>query len=242
MSHHWIPTPSHKRLKCEDMRIAILTHILDGHCVINSKDIINDQQSGPPTNTVQRHTGCKDVHHAIDPDSDIPDQEMKVAILEALIDELPCLLMLYLFGIQKIDHNPEDSLSSLPTKLQSYINSLKSTGDTLEHDDVNKPEHNSLTTTQWPKIVPQSLKDKIASLFLEETLSQSLQTFTCASCGEACLLCICKSCRWVPRYLSSTFALPWSSAHSEKPPNCHRQWVVRPIMWKPHFPWEHFWP
>ena len=175
--------------------MAILTHILDGHCVINSKDIINDQQSGPPTNASQRHTGCEDVHQAIDPDSDIPDQEMKVAILEALKDELPCLPMLHLFRIQKIDHNPEDSLTSLRTKLQSYINNLKSTADTLEHDNVNKPECNSPTTAQWPKIIPQSLKDKIASLFLEETSSQSLQTFTCASCGEACLLCICKSCR-----------------------------------------------
>jgi len=106
MGRHHI-TPPHTKLKHDDMKMAILTHILEGHCIINERDIFSNQQSHTPC------PECEDVHHAIDPSSNIPDNQMKVAILETMKDELPCLPMLHLFRIQGIDHNAEDSLNTL---------------------------------------------------------------------------------------------------------------------------------
>ena len=69
--------------------------------------------------------GCEDVSTVIDPHSNIPDDEMKVVLLETLKDELPRLPMLHLFKIQNITHHAEDSLKTLQKRLTSHIDSLK---------------------------------------------------------------------------------------------------------------------
>ena len=44
----------------------------------------------------------------------------------------------------------------------------------------------------WPQMVLQTLKDKIAQLFQLETSSHALQNMTCACCAELCLVSDCK--------------------------------------------------
>ena len=111
------------------------------------------------------------------------DEEMKVALLETLC-QLPQLPMLCLFRIQNIDHNPDDSLKSLRKKLDMHIESLKKSYENEDASDINGQEQ---TSTDWPLKTPQSLKEKITSLFLQDMSSEALKTFTCASCGEASL-------------------------------------------------------
>lgn len=180
MGRHRISAPSHKKLTREDMKQAILTHILDGDCIMKSTGLPQIHAE----NAQASHVGCEDVQRTIDPASVLPDQEMKIALLEALKNELPRLPMLRLFKIEKIDHNPQDSLKTLHRKLQEHIDSLKSSGNTPQVHGISDPQ---APIAPWPHKIPQSLKDKVASLFLEDTSSVKLKMFTCTSCGEACL-------------------------------------------------------
>jgi len=181
MGRHHISAPSHKKLTCEDMKQAILTHILDGDCIMKSTGLPKIHAENAQASQV----GCEDVQRTIDPVSVLPDQEMKIALLEALKNELPHLPMLCLFKIEKIDHNPQNSLKTLCRKLQEHIDSLKSSENTPEVHGIGDPQ---ALIAPWPHKIPQSLKDKVASLFLKDTSSVKLKMFTCASCGEACLM------------------------------------------------------
>ena len=68
--------------------------------------------------------------------------------------------------------------------MNAHIDFLKSIHPTDQLADQDRQQ----ARTDWPQKTPQSLKDKIASLFLEEMSSKALETFTCASCSEACLI------------------------------------------------------
>jgi hypothetical protein len=179
MAHHRISPPSDTKLKRNDMITTILTHISKGHCIINGRHSMNNLPDQQPIPASQQPTGCEDVRHVINPHSDIADDEMKIALLETLCDQLPRLPMLRLFKIQKIDHDADDSLKSLQKKLNVHIDFLKN----IRPNEDRREQ----TRTEWPQKTPQSLKDKIASLFHEDTCSEALKSFTCASCSEACL-------------------------------------------------------
>ena len=185
MARHRIAPPSHQKMKRDDMMTAILTHISEGHCIMNTQDLNNNLLDHLPTTVNNESVGCEHVHQVINPEFNIPDDEMKLALLETLKDELPRLPMLRLFKIQNIDYDYEDSLKILRKKLQKHVNNLRSQIGTAKiNDEVMREE----TRTNWPQKVPQSLKEKIASLFLEDTSSEKLRMFTCASCSEDCLL------------------------------------------------------
>ena len=77
------------------------------------------------------------------------------------------------------------TLKTLRKRLTSHIDSLKHQTESSMADEQRK---NAEEDTNWPQKVPESLKEKIATLFMEDTSSDNLRTFTCASCGKAHLL------------------------------------------------------
>ena len=184
MSRHRLSPPLGSKMKRDDMIMAILEHISEGHCILNSRTQLHDLSDEPRAFASEDQIGCVDVHRVVDPDSTMADEEMKVALLETLRQQLPRLPMLHLFRIQNIDHNPDDSLKSLRKKLGMHIESLKKSYENEDASDINGQEQ---TSADWPLKTPQSLKEKITSLFLQDTSSEALKTFTCASCGEASL-------------------------------------------------------
>lgn len=185
MARHRITVPSHVKMKRENMRSAILTHISEGHCIINGRNMMNSESSESINITGDTPGGCEDVCTVIDPQSNISDEEMKITLLETLNNELPRLPMLHLFKIQNIEHCVKDSLKTLRKRLQKYIDSLKERCESSKNANFRR---NTEENSKWPQKIPESLKDKIASLFMEDTSSNNLRTFTCVSCGEARLL------------------------------------------------------
>jgi len=49
------------------MITTILTHISEGHCIVNSRHVMNDLPDQQPASAGQQQTGCEDVCYVIDP-------------------------------------------------------------------------------------------------------------------------------------------------------------------------------
>jgi hypothetical protein len=148
MDRHRITVPSQAKMKREDMRLAILTHISEGHCIINARNMTTSELHASLGTTADALRGCEDVCTVIDPQSNIPDDEMRVALLETLKDELPRLPMLRLFKIQNITHHAEDFLKTLQKRLKIHIDGLK---DQSESSMATEHTRNAEEDTNWPQ-------------------------------------------------------------------------------------------
>lgn len=120
------------------------------------------------------------------------DPDIQVHILTAIygskISYNPLCRMLSTLNIA---YEEEDSLRQLRRKLKSYILRLRSGKDNERAEQQNHDEaalHEELLDflrQSWPRLVPQTLKNKILRLFRDQTGSEALATFTCASCSES---------------------------------------------------------
>ena len=98
IGRHRISIPPHTHLTQEQMRDVIMTHILAGRCV----RVPSDNPENPLENGIN---------------SEVPDIEMRVAILDTLKHDLPCIPMLHLFRILKINHSANDSLRKVRVRI-----------------------------------------------------------------------------------------------------------------------------
>jgi hypothetical protein len=93
-----------------------------------------------------------------------------------------------------IDFDATDDVRHLRRYLKRYTTDLKSKISAQHATEQHEVERASIQTklekirAEWPTLVQQSLKDKIITLFREQTSSKALKTVTCASCAESCLL------------------------------------------------------
>jgi hypothetical protein len=56
-----------------------------------------------------------------------------------------------------------------------------------EQEHITREKYHELESIrqQWPQLIPQSLKNKCVHKFRDQTSSEALSTFTCASCAES---------------------------------------------------------
>ena len=91
----------------------------------------------------------------------------------------------------QIPYEPTDNLRCLRSSLRKYIRHLQKSNVLTSH---TKPQSScsmlpmSTESNEWPLVIPQSLKDKIASTFVAETSSEKLRSFICSSCSSSAFL------------------------------------------------------
>lgn len=123
------------------------------------------------------------------------DPDLQVHVLSALNgSNLTVVPLRRLLHALNIPYENSDSFRDLRKKLKTYINILRK-GKRVERAQQDKDDAQNRFDAElrdvrasWPQIVPRRLKDKIINLFREQTSSEALATFTCASCAEAVLL------------------------------------------------------
>ena len=78
--------------------------------------------------------------------------------------------------------------------LKTFITKLKREISPRENQNTSQSEVTrrlEQLRSQWPQIVPHTLKDKLINLFREQTSSESLASVTCAASAESTFLSLC---------------------------------------------------
>jgi len=193
MDRHCILTGQRKHLSRDDMQAAIISHIADGHCVrstpesriahlIGSKKIVPDVNSDIEISTIPT---CEEFVCYVGMSPNISDIDTRVRTLTFMCDSLARKPMLRLLRDQNIEHVSTASLKGLRFSLKKYINVLKKSNRDVPFEARATRRHTKSIAAQWPSAVPQALKDQLIANFREETSSDYLKTYVCASCSES---------------------------------------------------------
>ena len=96
-----------------------------------------------------------------------------------------------------IQYESGENVHQLRSRLKKYITVLRQDLVVLQNHEradverVAMQERLAKIHAKWPCLVPRSLKDKIITMFRQQTSSEALKSTTCASCAESSLLSDC---------------------------------------------------
>ncbi|KAJ3816361.1 hypothetical protein F5880DRAFT_1619424 [Lentinula raphanica] len=107
-------------------------------------------------------------------------------ILDKLCSILPVKPLQSVLDLIGLVYSPDDTLEVLRRTLQLHIKSLQNATDQDMYWDIQSQLKD--VATNWPQLVPPSMKARLINDFKDQTSSRALATFTCASCAESCLL------------------------------------------------------
>jgi hypothetical protein len=174
----------------DDLRNAITKHVTGGQCCSPADE--------------DRPTQCQSISDELtvkDPELDSSD-EIQSRILESIVDKLSASPLRRILQIHEVPFEKGDSISQLRRRLRKYTRSLrKGKRCHLErHLETNRRLRQ--VRAEWPRIVPNDLKERIHKLFREQTSSERLKEFTCASCAQS-------------RFVDERAVLPASELDSE---------------------------
>jgi hypothetical protein len=114
--------------------------------------------------------------------------EVKIAILRRFAVYSTKKTLRCILEIHRIAHVSSESKARLQSLLKNYIKQLVKGKETNIVDATRLQQTICDLRESWPKLVPNNLKDRIISMFRDETSSGTLVEFTCASCAECCSL------------------------------------------------------
>lgn len=153
----------------EDLRDAIITHVTRAECLTHP---------GAPS----EH--CQSVTDQFDGPSTASAIELQCQLLQSVSGKLTSSLLRRILQIHEIPFEKENSISQLRRRLRKYVHTLQKGKFTHFENPKEVDRHLQDIRDSWPHLVPNSLKEKIHRLFREETSSERLREFTCASCAQ----------------------------------------------------------
>ncbi len=159
----------------EDMKFLLAHHLSSGNCFALAAE------------------ACTGIVLTLLPDSDdkvlVSNQAaFQILIMTSLIKLQSLRIFRRIFDVHNIYYDTQFTLSMFRSELRKFITKLrkgKSKEDKreaiIEAENEVAQDRQDLHET-WPRIVPKTLKDKLAQIFQQETSSATLSTFTCAVC------------------------------------------------------------
>ena len=143
--------------------------------------------------------GCNNTYSSIRSDENLVNSESEFLLqwLTQQKKKLSRALLQRLLAILEIEYKTDDNVKQLRMYLKEYISKLrKQMVELQKNENVNAEkkiikEKLEKIHLQWPSLVPQSMKDKIITMFRKQTSSEMLKSVTCASCAESCLASEC---------------------------------------------------
>lgn len=184
----------------EDLKDTIMAHFATGSCFQDFQPSDASIQSSCPSSSASE--ACQTTSQCVrsQAERDITSKTefllswltlnvKKGALSQGPLQRLLCAL--------NIEYNPDDNLRQLRSHLKKYVTVLRQNLASLQNDDRANAERTKIQErlakihSEWPALVPQSLKDKIITMFREQTSSATLMSVTCASCAESCLSSTC---------------------------------------------------
>jgi hypothetical protein len=184
-SSHCIPIGSFTATK-ENLKTEILSHFARGDCSQRVADARTESQNGCKEN-IESLLGAE-VTQLTDLKS--MRDELVVQWLISQQKKLASIPLRRLLGILELQFDPVDNIRKLRLVLRKFISKLKRDLSKTTENDVAKTETaNKLNRlrSEWPLPIAQSLKEKLISMFREQTSSESYRSVTCAACAESVL-------------------------------------------------------
>ena len=171
MNHHGLVVDGQRRQSTEEMRHVIISHIALGHCTCS---LAAPQAWSPEVDEEDMHASCADFIQ--DGDLHIDDNEGNQSkIINKVLEKHPSQKFLLQFlNCQNILHDPSQSSKRLRITLARFACVLEKwrSGERLHNPEFI-----------WPRVVPQTLKDKIGTNFRHELSRDNLQSLICCSCS-----------------------------------------------------------
>src|ERR1700683_3386624 len=158
----------------DDLRNAITKHVTGAQCCLRG-----DEEQVP--------TQCQSINDEFphkDPELDSSD-EIQSRILESIVDRLSASPLRRILQIHEIPSHKEESTSRLRRRLRKYTRSLRKGKRSHQERRTEANRRLQQVRAEWPRVVPNDLKDRIHKLFREQTSSERLKEFTCASCAQS---------------------------------------------------------
>ena len=188
MNHHGLLLNRESKLSSEDMRNTIVSHIALGHCIRPkgnprpwiAHNTANHASSSHDQVNETKDAACEDFVRAATLDQEDPVGN-EIKLINKILEKSPSRKLLIRFlQCKDIPHDPSQSRRSLRTTLTRF-------GRLLEKRCIR--QQSSMTcTSNWPSVVPHTLKDKIAENFRSEISHERLQRFVCCSCSALTFL------------------------------------------------------
>ena len=164
MSSHRIKVDRFTSTK-EELKTAITSHLALGECCDN----VNEQQGKACGETVDSVLGNKNLEDSGDLHA-IRNQ----FICDWLIlqhKNLSRIPLVRLLKVLDIEFDPQDDIRALRSCLKKFITAFRTRNDQPMDKKIELEERLAHLHSEWPTMVPQSLKDKLVKLFREQTSS-----------------------------------------------------------------------
>jgi len=193
MDRHCILVGERRHMSTENMRSAITSHIADGHCVRSTPQTRMAHLIGPqnvvqnvsPDVDISAIPSCEDFVRYFGMSSNICDIDTRIRSLTYMLEKFARKPLLRLLKDQQIEHSPDANLKGLRSALKKFINRLRKSNRDATFLTRANHRHDESIAAQWPTLIPQALKDLLINNFREETSSDHLATYVCASCSES---------------------------------------------------------
>ncbi len=189
MRHHGLPSSAHeKRLTNEQMREEIIHHIVSGRCADSASSPQRSRHFSASYQSQHKNEAdftCEDFVQSGELNEQKTNNE--IAVLNMAIKKKSSRkTLLRIMRCNNIQYNISDSLKHLRYSVKKRIRVLeKQNADTstpaLHHETYIR----SQSQPEWPTVIPQTLKDKIAANFRSEISREHLQTSICCSCSTS---------------------------------------------------------
>ena len=188
MNHHGLSACRENKLTTEEMRSEIISHIVLGHCARSMtrpflhKFQPNDRSHHDSLDDETEHT-CEDFVR----NGNLKEnqkRENEITILNFALQKISSRrTLLRIMQHKEVPHDSSHNLRRLRSTLKRYLRVLekRSTNFSTQQNGEARPS----TDPDWPNVVPQTLKDKIAENFRFEISQDHLQSFVCSSCSIA---------------------------------------------------------
>ncbi|KAJ3551346.1 hypothetical protein NM688_g4757 [Phlebia brevispora] len=163
------------------MRDTLLEHITSGAC---SGPVV-----GPACAIIQRRYAVQDIKS-----NDNKRTILRIRYLHHAANWMQVRPLKRLMKHEGLTCPPKSTVAVLRKSLKDYVNRLEKGkfprqgvltygGPIDAAAEARYSARNDIQRT-WPQVVPKGLKEKIVSMFRQETSSETLRTFVCACCAE----------------------------------------------------------
>ena len=152
-----------------EISTKILGHVTRGECA-NSNNIA---------------PGCERIAKQATPHHDTV--HLQVAVLSHVLDNASKKQLCKILDICEIEHSGTDKLKKMRGQLKKFILNIqrgKLREVERESNVIETLRRLDEICTQWPKLIPSAVKEKIVKDFHTATSSAALASFTCACCAR----------------------------------------------------------
>lgn len=169
--------------KVDDLKTLIISHFSSGQCAI-IRPGFHSQPSGCRAICLEYSSKTTD---------DCTSLALQIHLLELGSKSMSRNSLRRLLHMYNVEFSITDKVSRLRRLVKTYITKLRKGKRVINRSEAReqrhveeKSQHDSILAdiqAKWPQLVSPQLKTQILDMFMEETCSQTLLTFTCASCS-----------------------------------------------------------